>query len=198
MQKNNQIILHGTALADPKFSHTSHQQDYVSLPLQVDRLSGAADILQLILSQTLVEHLSLEAGTQLEVEGEVRSFNNRSGAGRRLIISVFGQRVQQMEGVDENRLHLRGVLCKPPVYRHTPLGRDICDLLLAVHRHYGRTDYLPCITWGSLALQCSGLEVGDSIALAGRLQSRCYTKRLPDGGVEPRTAYEISVMNLEN
>lgn len=196
MQKPNQISLHGTALAVPQLSHTSHQQDYLSLPLEVVRLSGVADILQIILPKGLVEDCPIQMGSQLAIEGEVRSFNNRTGAGRRLIISVFGQQIQEVEGADENRLTLQGILCKPPVYRHTPLGRDICDLLVAVHRRYGRTDYLPCIAWGSLALACSRLEVGNAIALSGRLQSRCYTKRLSDGSVEPRTAYEISVMNL--
>ncbi len=195
--KNNQITLHGTALDAPTLSHTSHDMDYFSLPLEVARLSGVVDTLLLLLPRSLVECQPIAPLSQLSVEGEVRSYNNRSGVGRRLLISVYGQSLQVEEGTDDNRPQLEGSLCKPPVYRHTPLGRDICDLLVAVHRRYGRTDYLPCIAWGSLAVRCGQLEVGDPIALSGRLQSRTYTKRL-EVGVESRTAYEISIMNLND
>lgn len=195
--KNNQITLHGTALDAPTLSHSSHDMDYFSLPLEVVRLSGVADTLLLLLPRSLVEYQPIAPLSKLTVEGEVRSYNNRSGVGRRLLISVYGQALRVEEGADDNRLQLEGSLCKPPVYRHTPLGRDICDLLVAVHRRYGRTDYLPCIAWGSLAVRCGQLEVGDPIALSGRLQSRTYTKRLEEE-VESRIAYEISIMNLNN
>ena len=132
----------------------------------------------------------------MEIEGEVRSFNNKSGRGSRLVITLFARNIRPSQGEHVNELVLSGALCKPPVYRRTPMGREICDLLLAVNRRYGRADYLPCIAWGALARQCAALEVGDSVRLEGRFQSRTYTK-VEHGESSLRTAYEISVMRLE-
>ena len=137
----------------------------------------------------------VEPGSPLTVQGEVRTFNNRSGVGRRLVVSVFARTLSQEEGEDENRLELSGTLCKPPVLRTTPLGRTICDMILAINRRYGRADYLPCIAWGSLAYRCGEMAVGDHLALEGRLQSRIYTKEV-DGQLQERTAFEVSVMSL--
>ena len=133
---------------------------------------------------------------EVEIEGEVRSFNNKSGHGSRLVITLYARSVAPGEGEHANDLVLAGVLCKPPVLRRTPLGRDICDLMLAVNRRYGRADYLPCIAWGALAQRCAGLEVGDGVRIEGRLQSRGYTK-VENGISQERTAYEVSVMKLE-
>ena len=137
----------------------------------------------------------LERGEEVTVRGEVRTFNNRSGVGSRLVISVFAKELVLEEREDENRLLLSGTLCKPPSLRSTPLGRTICDMILAVNRRYGRADYLPCIAWGSLAHLCGEMAVGSSLGLDGRLQSRTYTKNLGDH-VEERTAFEVSIMNL--
>ena len=128
--------------------------------------------------------------------GEIRSFNNRSGVGNRLVITVLARSVVPGEGDPCNQVFLHGVLCKPPVLRRTPLGRDICDLLLAVNRRYRRADYLPCIAWGSLARRCAELAPGNRVELEGRLQSRVYTKRLGETS-EERTAFEVSVSVLE-
>ena len=135
-------------------------------------------------------------GMPLEVEGEVRSFNNKSGRGSRLVITLHARSLRPGNGPDENRLVLAGVLCKPPVLRRTPLGREICDLMLAVNRRYGRADYLPCIAWGALAQRCAGLAVGDGVALEGRLQSRLYQKTTAEGTVQERTAFEVSATTL--
>ncbi len=129
--------------------------------------------------------------------GEVRTFNNRTGVGSRLVISAFARELRQEPGEDENRLELTGTLCKEPSLRVTPLGRTICDMILAVNRRYGRADYLPCITWGSLARRCGDMGVGDRLQLSGRLQSREYTK-VVEGRQESRTAFEVSVMSLES
>ena len=137
----------------------------------------------------------MKEGSPLTVRGEVRTFNNRSGVGSRLVVSVFARTLAQDEGEDENRLELSGTLCKPPILRATPLGRTICDMILAVNRRYGRADYLPCIAWGSLAYRCGAMEVGDRLSLEGRLQSRTYTKEI-DGQPQKRTAFEVSVMSL--
>ena len=137
----------------------------------------------------------MKEGSPLTVRGEVRTFNNRSGVGSRLVVSVFARELTQEEGEDENVLALSGVLCKPPALRATPLGRTICDMILAINRRYGRADYLPCIAWGSLAYHCGSMKVGDRLALEGRLQSRVYTKEI-DGQMQERTAFEVSVMSL--
>lgn len=193
----NSILLRGRLLAAPVPSHQNHQIQFFLLPLEVCRLSGAADKLDVIASQRLLETLPpLQAGQRLQIAGEVRTYNNRSGVGRRLVITVYARSILPTElGEDENQLTLAGCLCRPPNLRSTPLGRSICDLTLAVNRAYGRADYLPCIAWGSVAHRCAVLDVGDPLRLEGRLQSRVYTKVL-DGRTEERTAFEVSVMRL--
>ena len=197
MQTNkNRIFLRGRLAAPPVLSHTNHGVRYYTLPLTVRRLSGAEDRLNVVASQEQLALLPpLEAGDPLSVTGEVRTFNNRSGVGSRLVVSVFARELSQEEGEDENRLELSGALCKPPALRSTPLGRTICDMILASNRRYGRADYLPCIAWGSLAYRCGSMAVGDSLDLEGRLQSRVYTKEI-DGQPQERTAFEVSVMSL--
>ena len=192
----NRALLRGTAADGPLLSHESHGETYVTFPLVVRRLSGSEDRINVVAPQPLLEGCPVEAGMELEVEGEVRSFNNRSGKGSRLVITLYARAIRPGQGPHENRLVLAGVLCKPPVLRRTPLGREICDLMLAVNRRYGRADYLPCIAWGALARCCGELEVGDGLRLEGRLQSREYIK-VEQGESSRRTAYEISVMRLE-
>lgn len=190
----NKILLRGQAAASPVLSHRNHGVDYYVSPLRVPRLSGVDDVLNLITADP--DPALWAQGRWIEAEGEVRSYNNRSGQGSKLVITVLVRSARPApveEG--ENRLTLAGALCRKPVARRTPLGREICDLLLAVNRPYGRADYLPCIAWGSLAVHCGGLDVGDKLRLEGRLQSRQYHK-LIDGEQVERTAFEISVMNL--
>lgn len=190
----NKILLRGQAAAPPTLSHRNHGVDYYVSPLRVPRLSGVDDVLNLITADP--DPALWAQGRWIEAEGEVRSYNNRSGQGSKLVITVLARSARPApveEG--ENRLTLAGALCRKPVARRTPLGREICDLLLAVNRPYGRADYLPCIAWGSLAAHCGGLDVGDKLRLEGRLQSRQYHK-LIDGEQVERTAFEISVMNL--
>ncbi|WP_251316075.1 single-stranded DNA-binding protein [Flintibacter muris] len=193
---NNKIFLRGRLAAPPSLSHVNHGVEYMLLPLSVCRLSGAEDTLHVVASREQLSALPpLDAGSPLTVSGEVRTFNNRSGVGSRLVVSVFAKTLSQEEGEDENHLELSGTLCKPPVLRSTPLGRTICDMILAANRRYGRADYLPCIAWGSLAYRCGAMEVGDRLALEGRLQSRVYTKEI-DGQIQERTAFEVSIMSL--
>ena len=193
----NRVVLRGTAAAEPVFSHENHGVRYEAFPLSVPRLSGAEDRLNIVLPQPLLADCPVSPGAGLEVTGEVRTFNNRGGAsGSRLIITVYARALAPSDGEPLNQLLLSGVLCKAPILRRTPLGRDICDLMLAVNRKYGRADYLPCITWGALAQRCGKLSVGDAVRLDGRLQSRSYQK-VADGAVQERTAFEVSVMHLE-
>ena len=190
------MVLHGRVAQPPALSHCNHEVEFFTFPLAVSRLSGVADQVNVVASRALLEGCGwLERGEEVTVHGEVRTFNNRSGVGSRLIISVFAKELLLEQGEDENRLLLSGTLCKPPSLRSTPLGRTICDMILAVNRRYGRADYLPCITWGSLAHQCGWMEVGSTLYFEGRLQSRTYTKNLGDR-TEERVAFEVSVMNL--
>ena len=192
----NTILLRGELAQTPRFSHESHGVAYETFPLRVARLSGAEDELNILAPRGMLAGLELEEGEQVTVSGEVRSSNTRSGQGSRLVISVLARSLERSPEEAENRLSLTGTLCKLPVYRRTPLGRDICDLLLAVNRRYGRTDYLPCISWGSLALYSRDLAVGTRVAIEGRLQSRVYHKDVA-GEKVAHTAYEVSVMTME-
>lgn len=193
---HNQIRLRGRLEASPVPSHVNHGVSFSVFPLAVARLSGVEDRLNIVAPEGLLQTRGrLEIGQTLAVRGEVRTFNNRAGTGSRLVISAFARELWEEEGPGENRLELSGTLCKPPSLRTTPLGRTICDMILAVNRRYGRADYLPCIAWGSLAHRCGGLAVGDRVQLVGRLQSRLYTKAVEDR-MEERTAFEVSVMSL--
>lgn len=191
----NHAVLRGTAAAEPVFSHTNHGVDFFVFPLSVPRLSGTEDRLNVVVPQPLLDEHPPTPGRRLEMTGEVRTFNNRTGPGSRLVITLLARALTDTEEPPCNQLALSGVLCKPPVLRRTPLGREICDLMLAVNRRYGRADYLPCIAWGALAQRCGGLSVGDCVELEGRLQSRLYQKVV--GGVtQERTAFEVSVTTL--
>jgi len=192
----NKILLRGRLEREPALSHTNHGTDYFLLPVRVRRLSGAEDRLNAVASREQLEPLGLEPGDPVTIRGEVRTFNNRSGVGSRLVVSVFVRELSREAGEEENRLELAGTICKPPSLRSTPLGRTICDMILAVNRRYGRADYLPCIAWGSLAHRCGELSVGDRLRLSGRLQSRVYTKALEDR-TEERTAFEVSIMSMD-
>lgn len=193
MHTQNEVLLEGTPVGEPEHSHENHGQVFYRQMLEIPRLSGTPDVLPLLLRQ---EQLPLvAAGQPLRVEGQLRSFNNRTGAGRRLVLTVYARKLLPGAGEPVNRILLCGTLCKPPLYRRTPLGRSICDLILAVPRSYGRADYLPVIAWGQTASRVSAMQVGDLLALEGRVQSRAYRKET-EHGAEERIAYEVSVMRL--
>ena len=176
-------------------NYCSTFQRFYKFPLRIDRLSGQADRPIIVAGEEQLARLRVAAGDSVRVIGQLRSFNNKSGQGSRLIITVLAQEMVRGDGEHFNRILLSGVICKQPYLRRTPLGRSICDVILAVNRHYGRADYLPCIAWGQVAATVAGMGVGDRLALEGRVQSRCYTKMLDSGAVE-RTAYEVSIMQL--
>lgn len=189
----NEAELEGLVQAPPAYSHENHGKPFYRCLLSVPRLSGQADLLPLLLPEELQS--AAVPGERLRLQGQLRSFNNRSGQGSRLVLSTHALALLPPTGENGNRILLQGVLCKDPTYRRTPLGRSICDLMLAVSRRYGRADYLPLIAWGQLASDLSQRRTGDALALEGRIQSRTYIKRL-ETGPEQRTAYEVSVMHL--
>ena len=192
----NHIALTGCLASAPQYSHSNHGRRFYSFYLEVARLSGTIDRLQILASEMLLEATPVVEGDGLCIEGQIRSFNNRSSEGRRLIISVLAEQMNVTSAPHDNRVTLEGIICKEPVYRRTPLGREICDIMLAVNRPYRRADYLPCILWGRCAQEVSVYPGGTPLRLTGRLQSREYIK-LIDGVAEQRTAYEISAITAE-
>ena len=194
-ETRNFVQLRGTAAGEPEPSHENHGQRFYRFPYAVRRLSGQTDNLWVIATGDQLRCLGTLTGKRLSVDGQLRSFNNKSGYGSKLVISVFAQAIFPTEEGDLNNIQLRGVICKPPVLRRTPLGRCISDMMLAVNRRYGRADYLPCIAWGQVAMLTGRMEVGEVLALEGRVQSRAYTK-VVEGCAQERVAFEVSVMHL--
>ena len=193
----NQIRLCGTLDSAPVFSHENHGRRFYSFYLAVERLSGVLDRLRVLADQTLLEEADCAWGERVLVTGQVRSYNQLTETGRHLLISVYAQSLELTEEAPDDQVTLTGAFCRDPVYRRTPLGREICDGMLAVSRGYRRTDYLPCIFWGRTARRMAELSTGARITLTGRLQSRGYNKLLPDGQSERRVAYEISAVTAE-
>lgn len=192
----NQITLCGSLLELPQLSHENHGKRFFRFLLEVPRLSGAVDTLPIIAEEGVLNTVDLSGGSLLTVSGQVRSHNIRENGKRHLSVFVFAAGITAEDGEAANRVQLDGILCREPTYRRTPLGREICDVMLAVPRAFHRADYLPCILWGKIAAQAADCNVGDRILLDGRLQSRIYTK-LTDEGAEEKTAYEISALTAE-
>ena len=192
----NQIILRGTLHELPQFSHENHRRRFYRFILEVPRLSGAVDLLPVIAQEQTLNEMDLSGGYMLRVEGQIRTHNVRENGVRRLLIFVFATSITAEEGESINDVILQGPLCRDAVYRHTPLGREICDVMLAVPRAFHRADYLPCILWGRIAQQAAACHTGDVLRITGRLQSRTYTKVTEEGRQE-RTAYEISALYAE-
>lgn len=193
----NQIRLCGTMETAPAFSHENHGRRFYSFFIGVERLSGTLDRLRVLADWELLKQADCAWGERVLVTGQVRSYNRITETGRHLLISVYAETLELTDEEPDDQATVTGILCRDPVYRRTPLGREICDGMLAVNRGYRRTDYLPCIFWGRTARQIAELSTGARITLTGRLQSREYTKLLPDGSAEQRTAYEISAVTAE-
>ena len=192
----NTVTLRGSLQALPQLSHENHGKRFYRFCLEVPRLSGAVDILPVIAEETILNTIDPTAGEMITVVGQIRSHNNREAGIRRLLIFVYAGALIVEDGPPINDVTLCGPLCKEPVYRRTPLGREICDVMLAVPRAFHRADYLPCILWGRTAREVANCHVRDQITVCGRLQSRIYTKLTDDGPVE-RTAYEISALTAQ-
>ena len=195
--ENNVVTVAGWVREPGVFSHRVYGEGFYRLVLGVPRLSAAEDLLPVTVSERLAAGAALAAGAPLTVTGQLRSYNRFDGERSRLVLTVFAQRLEQQAAEPlPNEIFLDGFLCKPPVYRTTPFGREIADLLLAVNRAYRKSDYIPCIVWGRNARYAAAQPVGTHLRLWGRVQSRRYTKRREDG-VEERMAYEVSAAKLE-
>lgn len=192
----NQAILRGSLASPISFSHANHGKQFYRFLLEVPRLSGTADLLPIIAEEALIAPLNAQEGDSLFITGQVRSHNTRQNGARHLLIFIFAGEIEIQEGDSINSILLEGILCREPNLRRTPMGRDICDLMIAVPRAFQRADYLPCILWGRTAMEAEGFHTRHCIRIDGRLQSRTYTKLTEEGPV-PRTAYEVSAMSAQ-
>ena len=195
MEQNiNQVTLRGSLHSMPEYSHDNHGKRFFRFFLEVPRLSGAVDTLPVVAEESLLDAMDLSAGEMLTVTGQVRSHNQRIDGNRRLLIFVYAATLVCEDGEPINDVTLEGPICRDPVYRRTPLGREICDVMLAVPRAFRRADYLPCILWGRTAQQAAACRTRDRLRVCGRLQSRVYTK-LTEEGCQDRIAYEVSALS---
>lgn len=192
--KNN-LSLCGKVGSVPEFSHQSHGETFKRFPLIIERLSKAYDVINVLVNEKQLKENELNPGDFVSVSGELRSFNNKSGSGSKLVITAFARDIALHTQEYLNELSLTGVICKAPIYRKTPLGREICDLMLAINRRYGRADYLPCIAWGRNAYISSLFSVGTCVEITGRIQSRNYIKMI-DGIEHPKITYEVSISSI--
>ena len=199
--QNNQAVIAGEVVSAFTFSHELYGEGFYNVDLKVSRLSETYDIIPVMISERIIDIKQSYIGKKIEVKGQFRSYNKHEEYKNRLILSLFAREVREMEDDEEyvkpNQIFLDGFICKKPIYRMTPLGREIADILLAVNRAYGKSDYIPCICWGRNARFAGNLEVGGHIQLWGRIQSRQYQKRVSDEEVVNRVAYEISVSKIE-
>ncbi|WP_124066285.1 single-stranded DNA-binding protein [Clostridium sp. E02] len=199
---NNTVTLIGEIVSGFTFNHEAFGEEFYTVDLAVKRLSEQVDIIPLIISERLLNMNEVSMGSTVEIMGQFRSFNRCGGDKKRLVLSVFVKEIILMDQkftdyTKTNFISLNGFLCKPLVYRKTPLGREIADLLLAVNRPYGKSDYIPCIVWGRTARYAMGLSVGSRMEIYGRIQSREYEKKLSETEIVKRLAYEVSVSQLE-
>ena len=204
--ENNQLVLVGKVTSDKRFSHEIYGEKFYVFDLSVPRLSGNADIIPITISERLLLEQDLDIGKNITIEGQFRSYNSFENERNRLVLTVFAKEVKFLEGEEEftpskenvsNEVVLDGYICKKPIYRKTPFGREIADILLAVNRAYNKSDYIPCIAWGRNARFSENIPVGTEVRIVGRVQSRQYEKKYEDGTSEVKVAYEVSVASLE-
>ena len=199
--ENNQVTIMGQVASEFEFSHEVFGEGFYIVEALVKRLSNSCDRIPLMVSERLIDVTQDYTGEFIMASGQFRSYNRHEEQKNRLVLSVFVREISFMEeepdGSKTNSILLDGYICKEPIYRKTPLGREIADLLLAVNRPYGKSDYIPCICWGRNARYASGFEVGEHVQVLGRIQSREYVKKLSETETEKRVAYEVSVSKLE-
>lgn len=196
---NNKIYLEGTVASELEFSHEMYGEGFYNFFIEVPRLSDAKDVLSVTVSERLICKMNIKEGDQIIVEGQLRSYNKFIDGTNRLILTVFARSIEPCieKSKNPNQIFLDGYICKRPVYRTTPFGREIADMLLAVNRAYNKSDYIPTIAWGRNSRFCESLEVGDNIKVWGRLQSREYEKKISDTQTIKKVAYEVSISKME-
>ena len=208
--ENNYLTLVGKVTGEKKFSHEIYGERFFTFNLSIPRLSGNSDVIPVTTSERLITDEMLTEGNKLLIKGQFRSYNSYENEKNKLVLTVFAKDVQEVkdnENSEENEITkkemttnevvLIGYVCKKPIYRQTPFGREIADLLLAVNRAYNKSDYIPTIAWGRNARFCQNLEIGTQVKIVGRVQSRMYEKKHEDGTVEQKVAYEVSICSLE-
>ncbi len=199
--ENNQVTVMGEIISDFVFSHEIFGEGFYMVDISVKRLSDSYDIIPVMMSERLLDVNTDYKGMFICINGQFRSYNRHEEHKNRLVLSVFAREIDFMDEVEEssktNQIYLDGYICKEPIYRKTPLGREIADVLLAVNRPYGKSDYIPCICWGRNARYASQFKVGERCAVWGRIQSREYMKKLDEDHIERRVAFEVSVSKLE-
>ena len=196
---NNKIYLEGTVVSELEFSHEMYGEGFYTFNLEVHRLSESRDLLSITVSERLITDVGLTIGTDIIVEGQLRSYNKFMDGANRLILTVFARNIEACleRSKNPNQIFLDGYICKQPIYRTTPFGREIADMLLAVNRAYNKSDYIPTIAWGRNSRFCQSLKVGDNIRIWGRLQSREYQKKVAEDEVIRKVAYEVSISKME-
>ncbi|MBR3769836.1 MAG: single-stranded DNA-binding protein [Lachnospiraceae bacterium] len=199
--ENNQVTIMGKIVSGFLYSHEIYGEGFYMVDVEVDRLSDSTDIIPVMISERLLDVSQDYVGTCISVNGQFRSYNRHEEKKNKLVLSVFAREIEFIDEIDENaksnQIFLDGFICKEPIYRKTPLGREIADILLAVNRPYGKSDYIPCISWGRNARFASSFQVGDRCMVWGRIQSREYMKKISEEEQEKRVAYEVSVSKLE-
>lgn len=199
--ENNMVTISGKVVSNVEFSHEVYGEGFYYFMLDVPRLSDSSDRIPVTISERLASKDKLEIGTIIEVEGQFRSYNSYNNEGNRLLLTVFARDITFLEDEKKiknpNQIYLNGYVCKRPIYRTTPFGREITDLLLAVNRPYNKSDYIPCIAWGRNARFSENRAVGDNIKVWGRIQSRMYQKKLESGDILTKVAYEVSISKME-
>jgi single-stranded DNA-binding protein len=200
--ENNVVTISGNIISEAEYSHEVYGESFFSFGVEVPRLSKSSDKLVITISERLIDKSELQIGKTIEINGQFRSYNNyNNNSGSKLLLTIFARDINFIEKTDDtvflNQIFLNGFICKKPIYRTTPFGREIADILLAVNRHYNKSDYIPCITWGRNARYCEHMQIGDNIKIWGRIQSREYQKKLDNGEVFNRIAYEVSISKME-
>lgn len=200
--ETNCAILIGVVLSPPVISHKSYGETFYCFSMGVDRKSGYRDVIQIIVSERLIWNLEFNPGDYVEILGQIRTYNEEQDGRNKLNVVIFAREFklydEDSKVEHENKITLEGFICKKPIGRISPLGREICDIMLAVNRMYNKSDYIPCIAWGRNAGYASNLSVGTKICVTGRIQSREYRKRDLEGNITVKTAYEVSILKLES
>jgi len=200
LENNNYVRVSGVITTEPKFSHEVYGEGFYEFNIKIKRLSDIFDIIPVTISERLMNEKTIEVGEKVHFVGQYRSYNKLSENKSKLLLTIFIKEFLEVNEYDENEIEITGYVCKEPIYRTTPFNREICDVLIAVNRSYNKSDYIPCIAWGRNARFVKSFKIGDKVSVTGRIQSRAYQKKLDNGDIVTKTAYEVSLnkVSLEN